>query len=145
MKIAVGSDHGGFKLVNEIKELLRSKDNIEVLDFAPENKGSVDYPDFAVKVAKAVQAGEADRGILICGTGIGMSITANKFKGIRAALVYNEFTTKMCREHNDANILCLGGRTTETDLALKLVDIFLTAKFEGGRHIPRLDKISNLE
>lgn len=142
--LAVGCDHGGYKLKLAILALLQEK-AVDYIDFGTNVCESVDYPDFAVKVAAAVSAGEADLGILICGTGIGMSISANKFPGVRAALVHDEFTAQMAREHNNANILVMGGRVLTVDLAKKLVAIWLDFKFAGDRHQNRLDKISAIE
>ncbi|MCK5347069.1 MAG: ribose 5-phosphate isomerase B [Candidatus Heimdallarchaeota archaeon] len=152
MKLAISSDHRGTKLVksiimmlNELSDFSTPDQHIEILDYSPKKDTSVDYPDYAAKVAKTVSAKHADKGILICGSGIGMSISANKFKNIRAALVYDENTATMCRKHNDANILCLGADTTKEQIALKLVQIFLETKFEGERHQRRIDKISKFE
>ena len=152
MKLAISSDHRGTKLVksiimmlNELSDFSTPDQHIEILDYSPKKDVSVDYPDYAAKVAKTVSAKHADKGILICGSGIGMSISANKFKNVRAALVYDENTATMCRKHNDANILCLGADTTEVEMALKLVQIFLETKFEGDRHQRRIDKISKFE
>ena len=152
MKLAISCDHRGIKLVksiiamlNEISEFLIDDEHVEILDYSPVKDKNVDYPDYAAKVAKTVSASHADRGILVCGSGIGMSITANKFKKVRAALVYSEETAKMCRKHNDANILCLGADTTDEKLALKLVQFFLETKFDGDRHTRRIDKISKIE
>lgn len=144
MKLAIASDHGGFSLKQEIIHYLKGQ-QIEVLDLGNHGTESVDYPDFAFKVAEMVSRGEVDAGILMCGTGIGMSIAANKFKNVRAALVSDEYTAKMSREHNDANVLCLGGRVQESDKAKALVKIWLETKFEGGRHQRRLDKIREIE
>jgi len=152
MKLAISSDHRGIKLVksiimmlNELSDFSLPDQHIEILDYSPKKDTSVDYPDYAAKVAKTVSANHADKGILVCGSGIGMSICANKFKNVRAALVYNEKTAKMCRKHNDANILCLGADMTEKQLALKLVQIFLETKFEGDRHKRRIDKINKFD
>ena len=143
MKIIIGSDHGGFGLKEKIKKHLSSKD-IETEDVGTDSNESCDYPDFGAKVAKKVQ--EGGLGILVCGTGLGMSMTANKFKGIRAALCHDEYTAKMAREHNNANILCLGGRTTKEDEAKKIVDTFLsTEPSKEERHVKRVNKISELE
>ncbi|MCK4502348.1 MAG: ribose 5-phosphate isomerase B [Desulfuromonadales bacterium] len=139
--IVVGSDHGGFELKEAVLELLRQR-KLECADFGTEGPASVDYPDFAAKVAGAVSNGEADLGILICGTGIGMSIMANKFTGVRAALVHDEFTAQMAREHNNANVLAMGGRILSPQQGRKLVEIWLDTDFAGGRHQKRLDKIS---
>lgn len=142
--LVIGSDHGGYELKCAILELLRER-QIECADLGTNGPESVDYPDFAAKVASAVVSGKADAGILICGTGIGMSISANKFPGIRAALVHDEFTAQMAREHNNANILVLGGRVLTAETGKRLVDIWLTTEYEGGRHQNRLDKISAIE
>ncbi|MCD6188310.1 MAG: ribose 5-phosphate isomerase B [Desulfuromusa sp.] len=142
--LVVGSDHGGYELKLAILELLQER-AIEAADFGTDGSASVDYPDFAAKVAGAVSSGEAQLGILICGTGIGMSISANKFAGVRAALVHDEFTAQMAREHNNANILVMGGRVLSPQQGKKLVEIWLDTEFEGGRHQKRLDKISAIE
>lgn len=144
MKIALGADHAGFPLKEKIKEFLLSK-GYEVIDMGTHSTESVHYPDFAKKVALAVQRGEADRGILVCGTGIGMSITANKFKGIRAALCTNEYMARMSRRHNDANVLCLGERVLGVELALSIVEAWLEEEFEGGRHEVRVKLILDME
>jgi len=144
MIIAVGSDHGGFSLKQEIVSFLKSI-GIEVKDEGTFNEESVDYPDFANKVAKSVSKNEADKGILVCGTGIGMSISANKVKGIRAALVTSDYNAEMSAKHNNANIITLGGRTTTIDLAKRYIKIWLETDFEGGRHIGRLSKIEQIE
>lgn len=143
MKIAIGADHAGYVLKEAIKEFLGKKE-IEYKDFGTFKLDSVDYPEYSYKVSQAVANQEADLGILICGTGIGMSITANKIKGIRAALVYNEETARLSRLHNNANVLCLGGRMLAEEEALKIVDIWLNTSFEGGRHESRLNLISKL-
>jgi len=141
-RIALGSDHGGYPLKTTIKAHLASKSPaLELHDFGTEDDASVDYPDFARTVVQAIKKGKADVGILVCGTGIGISMMANRYKGIRAAVVHDEFTAKMAKAHNNANVLCLGGRTTDPDLAEKLVDIWLETPFEGGRHQARLDKL----
>ncbi len=142
--LVVGSDHGGYELKTAILKLLQER-AIETADFGTDGSASVDYPDFAAKVASAVSSGEAQLGILICGTGIGMSISANKFAGVRAALVHDEFTAQMAREHNNANILVMGGRVITPEQGKKLVEIWLDTEFEGGRHQKRLDKISAIE
>jgi ribose 5-phosphate isomerase B len=142
--LIVASDHGGLELKERIKSYL-GKRGIEVRDLGTDNGDSVDYPDFGVKVGQAVARGEAEKGILICGTGIGMSIVANKFPGVRAALTWDEFTARMAKEHNNANVLVLGGRTLDGDEACKMVGTWLDAEFEGGRHQKRLDKISQIE
>ena len=142
--IAVGSDHGGFGLKTAIKELLRER-GITVEDLGTDNGNSVDYPDFGEKVAREVSAGKFEKGILICGTGIGMSIVANKFPGVRAALVTDPFMARMAKEHNNANILVLGERVLAASEAREIVATWLDATFEGGRHQGRLDKIASLE
>ena len=142
--IALGSDHGGFELKESLKELLKGR-GVDVVDCGTDNGNSVDYPDFGEKVARKVSSGEVEKGILICGTGIGMSIVANKYPGVRAALVTDPFMAQMAKEHNNANILVLGGRVLDTDSARKMVSIWLDATFEGGRHQRRLDKITALE
>ncbi|MDY6848246.1 MAG: ribose 5-phosphate isomerase B [Thermodesulfobacteriota bacterium] len=142
--IAIGSDHGGLALKEAVIDLLRRRGH-EVIDVGTNSLDSVDYPDFGEKVARMVSSGEADNGILICGTGIGMSIVANKFPRVRAALVTDEFMAQMAREHNNANILVLGGRVIEPDLACRMTTAWLDASYEGGRHQNRLDKISRIE
>ena len=142
--VVIGSDHGGLELKAAVSEALRQR-GLEVVDLGTDNGDSVDYPDFAEKVAAAVSRGEAACGILVCGTGIGMSIVANKFPGVRAALVTDEFMARMAKEHNNANILVLGGRVLEAMTAARLVSVWLDATFEGGRHQRRLDKITQLE
>lgn len=144
MTIALGSDHGGFQLKEAIKKHLTEK-NIEFKDFGAFSEESVDYPDFAKKVAEAVVSGNAEKGILVCGTGIGISIAANKVPGVRAALCSETFSAKMSREHNDANILCLGERVVGKGLALEIVDVWLETEFAGGRHEGRVKKIHALE
>ncbi|WP_461832381.1 ribose 5-phosphate isomerase B [Aquifex sp.] len=144
MKIAIGSDHAGFHLKERIKEFLKGE-NYEVIDFGTHSTESTHYPIFAKEVAKAVQEGKADRGILICGTGIGMSITANKFPGIRAALCTNEYMARMSRLHNNANVLCLGERVLGIELALSIVKVWLETPFEGGRHEKRIELIYEIE
>ena len=142
--LIIGSDHGGLELKEAVKAALASR-GIDTDDFGTDNSESVDYPDFAEKVAGAVSRGDAERGILICGTGIGMSITANKFPGVRAALATDEFMAQMAKEHNNANILVLGGRVLPVDLAVKMVNVWLDTAYEGGRHQLRLDKITKVE
>lgn len=142
--LVIGSDHGGLELKQAVKAALASR-GIDTDDFGTDNSESVDYPDFAEKIAGAVSRGDAERGILICGTGIGMSITANKFPGVRAALATDEFMAQMAKEHNNANILVLGGRVLPVDLAVKMVNVWLDTAYEGGRHQLRLDKITKVE
>lgn len=144
MKLAIGSDHGGFKLKEQIKNYL-AKLGIQVKDLGTKDTKSVDYPVYAAKVAKAVASGKVDRGILVCGTGIGMCITANKVPGIRAALAHDIFTARMASAHNNANVLCIGGRVMDQALAFEIVKEWLDTPFEGGRHVKRLNKISKLE
>jgi ribose 5-phosphate isomerase B len=145
MKLAIGCDHGGFELKEEILKFIKTVANIEVSDFGPAAKESVDYPDFGKKVAEAVSRGTMDRGILICGTGIGMSIVANRYPGVRAALCHDHFTAQMSREHNDANILVMGERVIGKGVALEIVKTWLDTEFGGGRHQNRLDKITQIE
>ena len=144
MKIVIGCDHGGFELKTHVIKYLKEQ-GIELFDFGTYTEDSCDYPDVAEKVAKAVANGEYEKGILICGTGIGISIAANKVDGIRAALCGDVYSAKMTRKHNDANILALGGRVVSIEKGLKLVDIFLNTPFEGGRHQQRIDMITAIE
>ena len=139
-KICISSDHAGFNLKEDIKNYLINK-NISILDLGPYEKKSVDYPDYAKKLAIRIKAKKSDIGILICGSGTGMAITANKIKTIRAAVCYNTKSTRLSRQHNNANIIALGARLTKKTLSLKLVEIFLKTKFEGGRHLKRIKKI----
>lgn len=142
--IAIGCDHGGFELKEHIKKHL---DEIgeEYKDYGTYSEESVDYPDCAAPVCKAIQDKTADKGILICGTGIGISIAANKHKGIRAALCSDVYSAKMTKQHNNANIICLGGRVTGRELAFMIVDTWLATEFEGGRHEARIEKIHKIE
>lgn len=142
--IAIGSDHGGFALKQEITTWLNAN-GYEYKDFGTYNTDSCDYPDYALPVAHAVVNGECDKGILCCGTGIGISIAANKVHGIRAALCSDYFSAKYTRKHNDSNIICFGGRTIGAGLACELVDVFLNTEFEGGRHSARVQKLMNIE
>ncbi|MBQ2443769.1 MAG: ribose 5-phosphate isomerase B [Clostridia bacterium] len=142
--IALAADHGGYYLKEAIKKHLELK-GIEFKDFGTYDTSSVDYPVYAEKAARAVAGGECRFGIICCGTGIGVSMTANKIKGIRAAVVTNEFCAEMTRRHNDANILCMGGRVIDENTAVKLADIFLNTPFDGGRHSKRVDMIKELE
>lgn len=145
MKIAIGTDHGGIILKQSILDYLKDK-GIEYKDFGTFDESSVDYPDFALPVAESVASGACDCGILLCGTGIGISIAANKVKGIRAAVAHDEFTAAVCKEHNNANILALGGRVVKDgETAAKLVDLWLNTQFAGGRHARRVEKISAIE
>lgn len=142
--IVIGSDHGGLGLKTALKNYLGRR-GYAVTDAGTNNDASVDYPDFGQKVAEMVVAGTAESGILICGTGIGMSIAANKVPGIRAALVTDVFMARMAKEHNNANVLVLGGRVLDEQKACDLVGAWLDASFEGGRHQGRLDKIADIE
>lgn len=141
MKICIGSDHGGFLLKEKVRKYFESK--YEVIDMGCYSEERCDYPVFAKKVASAVQNQECDFGILICTTGIGVSIVANKFKGVRAALVTNEDVASLSRNHNNSNVICLGAKYTSYEDAVKFIDIFLNAKFEGGRHERRVAQIEN--
>jgi RpiB/LacA/LacB family sugar-phosphate isomerase len=142
--IAMGSDHGGVELKDFLAGVLRSK-NIDVQDLGTHGTESVDYPDFGQLVSQQVSEGEADRGILICTTGIGMSILANKYPNVRAALVQDRETARTSREHNDANVLVLSGATTDPALAREILEIWINTPFAGGRHQRRLDKITEIE
>ena len=144
MKIAISSDHGGNRLRHEIMNLL-SELGLDYEDFGPDSDDSVDYPDYAKPVADGVASGQFDRGILICGTGIGMSIAANKVKGIRCALVHDVFSAKATRGHNDSNILAMGERVIGAGLAREVATAWLDTSFEGGRHERRVAKLSELE
>ena len=144
MRIAIGSDHGGYEMKQQIAEFLIAQGH-HVRDFGTHSLESVDYPDFAALVARAVAAGEFERGILVCGTGIGVSMAANKVHGIRAALCTDCYMARMAREHNNAQILCLGMRVLGLGLALDIVTFFLSSEFLGGRHARRVDKIGALE
>ncbi|MFZ0449354.1 MAG: ribose 5-phosphate isomerase B [Desulfatiglandaceae bacterium] len=141
MKIRIGSDHAGFDLKEVCRQFLEDLPNCQIKDVGVYNRESVDYPKIAHLVAQSVSRGECDRGILICGTGLGMSMVANRHKGVRAAVCCNLFTTRMSRAHNDANILCMGGRVIGPGIALEMVELFMKTPFEGGRHQLRLDQI----
>ncbi len=143
-KIVIASDHAGLTLKNEIATYLRSK-NLNVSDLGTHTSDSVDYPDYAAEVSKNILDGKSDLGILVCGTGVGMCITANKFNGIRAAVVSEPFSAQMSREHNNANVLCLGARVIDFNKAKEIVDAWLSASFQGGRHENRLEKIKKIE
>jgi ribose 5-phosphate isomerase B len=145
MKLAIGCDHGGLELKEEIVKFIKPIKNIELTDHGTTSKDSVDYPDFGRKVSEAVSNGSADRGILICGTGIGMSIVANRYPKVRAALCHDHFTAQMSRLHNDANVLAMGERVIGKGVALEIVKTWLETEFEGGRHQKRLDKIQEIE
>ena len=144
MRVAIASDHGGYRLKEFVRRLLEEME-VEVLDFGTDSEESVDYPFYAAKVARAVASGEVDRGILCCGTGIGMSIVANRFPGVRAALCHDEYTARMSRLHNDANVLALGGRVLGEGVAAEIVRVWLETPFEGGRHERRLGKLGEIE
>ena len=142
-KIAIASDHGGFDLKESVMGALRDK-GFEIDDLGPSSAESVDYPDYGIKLAQVIVEQKVERGIVICGTGVGMSIVVNRFPGIRGALCSDVYTAKMCREHNDSNILIMGGRVLSKDLALEIVMIWLKTEFEGGRHQRRIDKINEI-
>ena len=144
VKVAIASDHGGIHIRQEIKQLMDEM-GIEYIDLGCECEGSVDYPDYAIPVAEKVARGEVDRGILICGTGIGMSIAANKVKGVRCALVHDVYSARLTREHNDSNVLAMGERVIGLGLAREIAKVWLTTEFEGGRHANRVNKIHQYE
>ncbi len=143
-KFAIASDHAGYELKESLKKSLK-EEGVELLDLGPQNSDSVDYPDYGIKLAKAVAEDDGMNGIVICGTGIGMSIVVNRFPGIRGTLCSDLYTAKLCREHNDSNILILGGRVVGKGLALEIVKTWLSTPFEGGRHQKRLDKIKDID
>ena len=143
MKYFIGADHAGIDIKQYVKELFEAKEH-EVIDLGPFSKERVDYPDYAQKVCQEVLKNEGSKGILICGSGIGMSMAANKFDGIRAALCHNEYSAKMAREHNDANVICLGERVSGYGMIEAIVEAWLAASFEGGRHEGRVEKINAL-
>lgn len=144
MKIAIAADHGGFELKDSMVEYIKSLGN-EVVDLGTNSADSVDYPDYAKKVCEEIQKGNSDLGILICGTGIGMSLAANKFEGIRAACVSDVYSAKMSRNHNNANVLCIGARVIGDEVAKLIIKTFLENEFEAGRHQRRVDKIMDFE
>ncbi|GJL78177.1 MAG: ribose 5-phosphate isomerase B [Nitrospinaceae bacterium] len=143
-KIAIASDHAGFELKESIAAYLHQK-GVQFEDFGPVNSDRVDYPDYGTQVAQAILENKVDRGIVICGTGVGMSIVVNRFPGIRGTLCSDLYTAKMCREHNDSNILIMGGRVIGKGLAQEIVTTWLETRFEGGRHQKRLDKIEEID
>lgn len=143
MKIGIGSDHGGFDLKEQILKEFKGGE-VEFVDYGTKSLESVDYPDFGKAVGQAVVSGEIDRGIVICGTGIGISIAANKVKGVRCALCNELYSAKMSRHHNNANVLAMGGRVIGPGLAIEIVRVFLQEEFEGGRHSRRVEKINNI-
>ena len=144
MQIAIGSDHAGFKMKEDVKKWLLDE-GYQVKDFGTDSEDSVDYPDFAEKTAKNVEEGDSDLGILICGTGIGMAISANKVKGIRAARCHDSYSARMARAHNNSNILTFGSRVIGIELAKDIVKTYLTTEYSGGRHQRRVGKIDNIE
>ncbi len=144
MKIAIGADHAGVELKDHLADMLRRQGH-EIADQGTHGTDSVDYPDFAAKVARSVASGEVERGVLVCGTGLGVAIAANKVDGVRAATCNDLFTAEMCRAHNDANVLTLGARVVGIGVAEEIVRIFVATDFEGGRHERRRDKIHALE
>jgi ribose 5-phosphate isomerase B len=144
MKVALGSDHGGFELKEGIKKHLNRK-GIEFVDYGTFNNESVDYPDYGRITAEAIMKGECDRGIVVCGTGIGISLAANKVKGIRCALVSEEYSARMAKAHNNANMIAMGGRVVGEGIATGVVDAWLETEFEGGRHERRVEKIMDIE
>jgi len=144
MKVAVASDHRGVAFRRRLKDLL-AEQGFEVVDFGAEGSESVDYPDYAAKVARAVAAGEVDRGVIACATGIGMSLAANKVRGVRAALVHDTFTAERSRAHNDANVLCLGAEVVAEEALPDILRAWFNTPFEGGRHRRRIEKIARLE
>ena len=139
-KVCIASDHAGFRLKESIKDFLINK-NISIIDLGPINETKVDYPDYAKKVSNRVKSKKSDVGILVCGSGTGMAISANKTKKIRAAVCYNSKSTRLSRQHNNANIIAIGSRLTKKNIAFKLVSIFLETKFDGGRHLRRVKKL----
>lgn len=142
MKVAIAADHGGFELKEALKKHLTG---ITLTDLGTHSTDSVDYPDYGADLARKVAAGEFERGILICGSGIGISIAANKIHGIRAALCHNAYTAEMARRHNDANVIAMGGRVVDENTALEMTRIFLNTDFEGGRHARRVEKLNSIQ
>ncbi|MGM0396007.1 MAG: ribose 5-phosphate isomerase B [Bacillota bacterium] len=144
MIVGIGSDHGGFELKEEMKKFME-KSGYQVKDFGTHSLESVDYPDYGKKVGAAVAAGEIDRGVVICGTGIGISISANKVKGVRAALCGDTYSARLSREHNNANVIAMGGRVLGVDLAKDILSVYLNSEFQEGRHKRRVNKITEIE
>jgi ribose 5-phosphate isomerase B len=144
VRIAIGSDHAGYELKEKVKTVLQER-SAGIVDVGTDSGSSVDYPDFGLKVAQMVSRGEVDLGVLVCGTGVGMSVVANKVRGIRASLIYDLYTAIQSRKHLDANVLILGGRVTGPDLAAEIVRVWLDTPFEGGRHQKRIEKIRQFE
>jgi ribose 5-phosphate isomerase B len=145
LRIGIASDHAGFDLKEALATHLLGRDDVTVLNLGPESATRCDYPDYAAAVARAIKSGDCDRGVLVCGSGIGISIAANRFPGIRAALAHNATTARLSREHNNANVLCLGSRLIGDVIATEAVDAFISGQFAGGRHADRLAKIDALE
>ncbi|MBF0147598.1 MAG: ribose 5-phosphate isomerase B [Magnetococcales bacterium] len=143
-QLLIACDHGAWSLKDELVKHLRDKRGLEIGDLGVNGPDSVDYPAFAAELCRRIGRGEAQRGILLCGTGLGMSMAANRFKGIRAALCHDEFTARMSRQHNDANVLVIGGRVTGPGLAIAMIDVWLAEPFEGGRHQRRIDALDTL-
>lgn len=144
MKIAVASDHRGHEMKDKLIALLKEMGH-DAADFGPDGSESVDYPDYAAKVAGAVSNGDVDRGVLVCGTGLGMCIAANKFHGVRAAACHDDLTVRMSRQHNDTNVLCLSGDLLGDRLVDRMIEIWMSTDFEGGRHARRIEKIAQYE
>jgi RpiB/LacA/LacB family sugar-phosphate isomerase len=140
MKIAIGSDHAGYEVKEDVKGRLKALGH-DVTDFGTNSTERTDYPDYAHAVGKAVASGQSERGVLVCATGIGVCIAANKVRGIRAALAYSEDTARLSRAHNDSNVLCLGARTMDEGLVMRMLEIWLVTPFDGGRHKPRVDRL----
>jgi ribose 5-phosphate isomerase B len=143
-RIAIGSDHAGYEAKERAKQALASL-GAEVVDEGTQGSESVDYPDFGAAVGRAVASGEVERGVLICGSGIGIAIAANKIAGVRAAVCWNEETARLARQHNDANVVCLGARFIDPDLAARMIRVFMETEFDGGRHQQRVDKLTKLD
>jgi ribose 5-phosphate isomerase B len=143
-RIAIGSDHAGYEAKERAKQALASL-GAEVVDEGTQGSESVDYPDFGAAVGRAVASGEVERGVLICGSGIGIAIAANKIAGVRAAVCWNEETARLARQHNDANVVCLGARFIDPDLAVRMIRVFMETEFDGGRHQQRVDKLTKLD
>lgn len=143
-KVAIASDHAGYQAKESIKRLLDEL-GLTYEDYGTQSEDSVDYPDYAARIGEAVARGEAERGILVCGSGIGMEIAANKVPGVRAALAWNEETARLARQHNDVNVIAVGARTTASDVILQIIRVFLSTDFDGGRHAHRVNKITQLE
>ncbi len=144
MRIGIASDHAGYKMKEYLKKRLKEL-GYELVDFGTDSEDSVDYPDYASKLAEAVSKGEVEKGILICGTGVGVSIVANKYPGVRAGIAYSDEVAELIARHNNANVICFGGRTMEFEDAFRRVKIWLEAPFDGGRHERRINKIRDLE